>query len=127
MAIPTAPIFLLTVGKGPNLNVVHRALDDYWIAKTKGPTLAEETQVLQGLIDACKAWIKKKETKSEYTTNMFGIRTNYINTKFTGRRKNVAELGESATKEMMQLMRSNGLLIGDSRGQLSFDIKKFKQ
>ncbi len=127
MAIPTAPVFLLTVGKGPNLNVVHRALDDYWIAKTKGPTLAEETQVLQGLIDACKAWIKKKESKSEYKTNMFGMRTNYVNTKFTGRRKNVAELGESATQEMMELMRSNGLLIGDSRGQLSFDIKKFKQ
>lgn len=68
-----------------------------------------------------------KDTKSDFKKNFLGQYTGNINTKFVNRRNEIASLGEEATKEIMTLLRNNGLLHTDNRGQLSFDIRKFRQ
>jgi hypothetical protein len=126
VAIPTHEEFVLKVGKGPNLNKVTEALRIYWTDKGNR-TLDEELAALKSLMDECKAWIKLKDSKSEFKKGLFGTHTSYFNTKFLDRRQAIATLAENATKELMVLLQRNDLLKSDVRGQLSFDIRKFRE
>ena len=61
--IPTCDEFRTNVGKGPNLNKVTLALENYWTDKGNR-TLDQQAAALKLLIDACKAWIKLKVRRS---------------------------------------------------------------
>lgn len=122
--IPTKEDFVKDVGKGPKLSKVNSVLGDYWKYKP-GRTLGAEVDALRLLIDACKAWIKVKDSKSNMKTTWAGKETNNFNTKLLDRRLHVAKLGEEATKELVTLLKNNDLLKSDLRGQLSFDSANF--
>ena len=114
-----------TLGKGPNLTKVATALKQYWLGKN-GRNLHNEVVQLKLLIDACTKWLKLKDSKSEYKKNMFG-ETSYFNTKFLDRKQRIAKLAEDATRELLTLLGKNGMLTHNSRGEYSFNIRKFNQ
>lgn len=124
--IPTYDDFTSQVGRGPKINRVSEALGAYWADK-RNRTLEDEVGALKMLIDVGKTWIKSKDTKSEYNKNFLGQRTGNINQKLVNRRRRVAHVVEGATKELMMLLRANGLLTTDMRGEMSFDLRKFRQ
>ena len=115
-----------SLGKGPNLNKVKDALLDYETGKSSR-TVKDELVKLRVLIEACKTWIKTKESKSEYRKNRLGMQTSYYNTKFLDRKTRVAQLGKDATQELLTLLENHDLLQQDQRGQLTFDMRKFEQ
>jgi hypothetical protein len=128
MAIPQAQAFVTAQGKGPNIAKVTAALVEYWrVQGDPNSNVQENVLAYQQLIAAGKAWIKMKEDKSDFKKNLIGQHTNYINTKFTGRRQAIAGIVKDATEELMALLRQNNLLTSNLKGEMYFDIHKYQQ
>ena len=80
--------------RGPNLNKVTIALEQYWDSQAGvGRTIQAQMECYSMLINACKTWIKRKDTKSDFKKGLLDQSTNYINLKFTGRRTEISKIG----------------------------------